>query len=205
MNYLVIIEDNITLNKAFVEIINSSENYRVVNSYYNCEDALANLKDDDPDIVLMDVQLPGMNGVQGTRIIKKTKPDVNVIMITVYENSETVFNALCAGASGYLTKNTSSDELVQALDELVNGGAPMSIHIAKMVVSSFKKNIHTDLSEREIQVLTLLSKGKSYRSIGNTLFISINTIKFHIKNIYGKLQVRTREEAIRKASNSNII
>lgn len=205
MKRVVIVEDTITLQRAFADIINSDQAFKVISCYTNCEEAIKNVKIDLPDIVLMDVQLTGMNGVEGTRKLKKIRPSVNIIMITVYENSETVFDALCAGASGYLTKNTTSKKLLDALHEVINGGAPMSIHIAKMVVSSFKKTINHDLSERELEVLTLLSKGKSYKSIADDLFISTNTIKFHIKNIYDKLQVTSKEEAIAKANKENIV
>ena len=202
---VVLIEDNKTLNDAFVGIINDSENFTISGAYITAEEAIENLKEDSPDFVLMDVQLPLMNGVEATKIIKQKRPQTGIIMITVYENSETVFDALCAGATGYLTKNTTSSQLIDALEQANNGGAPMSIHIAKMVVSSFKKNVHADLSERELEVLNLLSKGKSYRSIAEQLFISTNTIKFHIKNIYDKLQVSSKEEAINKANNQNLI
>ncbi|MEQ6125069.1 response regulator transcription factor [Pseudotenacibaculum sp. MALMAid0570] len=205
MKNVVVVEDNKTLNTAFTRIINSSTKFQVSGSYDNCEDAIQNLKEDLPDIVLMDIQLPGINGVEGTRKIKKVAPKTNILIITVYENSETVFDALCAGAIGYLTKNTTSEKLLAALEEVLAGGAPMSIHIAKMVVSSFKKTIHSDLTSRELEVLTLLSKGKSYRSIAEVLFISTNTIKFHIKNIYDKLQVKSKEEAINKANSQNLI
>lgn len=205
MKNVVVVEDNKTLNEAFTHIINENQKFQVTGSYFNCEDALSNLKYDEPDIVLMDIQLPGINGVEGTKRIKKINPKTNILIITVYENSETVFDALCAGAIGYLTKNTTSEKLIAALEEVLEGGAPMSIHIAKMVVSSFKKNVHSDLTSREHEVLTLLSKGKSYRSIAETLIISTNTIKFHIKNIYDKLQVTSKEEAINKANNQNLI
>ena len=205
MKKVIIVEDNKTLQDAFVQIINADSTFKVVGSYICCEDAIANIKKDLPDIVLMDIQLPGINGVEGTKIFKRKRPSANIIMITVFENSETVFQALCAGASGYLTKNTNSKKLLEALHEVINGGAPMSIHIAKMVVSSFKKTSNHDLSEREIEVLTLLAKGKSYKTIADILFISINTIKFHIKNIYDKLQVTNKEEAIEKANRNNIV
>ena len=205
MKKVVVIEDNKTLNNAFVTIIENSTSFCVTGNYYNCEDAIQNLKKDAPDIILMDIKLPGLNGVQGTRKIKKLKPKIDIIIITVFENSETVFDALCAGATGYLTKSTTSLKLIDALNEVTKGGAPMSINIAKMVVSSFKKTIHVDLTEREHEVLTYLAKGKSYRSIAEILFISQNTIKFHIKNIYDKLQVKSKEEAIQKANKENLI
>jgi DNA-binding NarL/FixJ family response regulator len=154
----------------------------------------------------MDIDLPGMNGVEGTKIIKQKLPNAIIIMVTVYENSEIVFNALCAGATGYLTKNLKPNDLINSLEEAMSGGAPMSIHIAKMVVSSFqKKNSTIQLSQREKEVLTLLATGNSYDSIGEKLFISKNTIKFHLKNIYLKLQVHSNIEAIQKANEENLI
>lgn len=203
---IVIIEDNIPLGKAFEEIINSNDNYKVIDNYSNCEDAIENLINDSPDIILMDIDLPGINGVEGTKIIKKKTPKVNIIMITVYENSEMVFDALCSGACGYLTKNLKPQELINALEEAVSGGAPMSINIAKMVVNSFqKKSSDIVLSEREKDVLTYLAEGNSYDSISEKLFISKNTIKFHLKNIYIKLQVHSNIEAVLKASKENLI
>jgi DNA-binding NarL/FixJ family response regulator len=153
----------------------------------------------------MDIELPGMDGIQGTKEIKKMLPKTKVIMVTVYENSRNVFDALCAGATGYLTKNTNSDKLIEALDELQAGGAPMSINIAKMVVESFKKAPDSVLTERETQVIEMLSQGSSYKSIALKLDISINTIKYHIKNTYDKLQVHSKEEAIKEASDRNLI
>ncbi|MFP2997351.1 response regulator transcription factor [Spongiivirga sp. MCCC 1A20706] len=202
---IVIVEDNIPLSKGFTSHINKTEKYKVVGIYDNCEDALANLKSDKPRIVLMDIELPGMNGVDGTKKIKAQFPDIDILIVTVYENSDTVFNALCAGASGYLTKNATSSQLISALDEVLDGGAPMSIHIAKMVVQSFQKAPESILSDRETEVLSLLASGKSYKSVADTMFISINTIRFHVKNIYDKLQVCTREEAIKKANDQRLI
>lgn len=203
---VVIIEDNSPLSQAFEEIINSSADFMVLDSYTSCEDAIDNLKSDRPNLVLMDIDLPGMNGVEGTKIIKQKLPNTIIIMVTVFENSEMVFNALCAGATGYLTKNIKPNDLISSLEEAVSGGAPMSIHIAKMVVSSFqKKPSNIQLSNREKEVLTLLANGNSYDSIGEKLFISKNTIKFHLKNIYIKLQVHSNIEAIQKANEENLI
>lgn len=205
MKRVVIIEDNEPLNEAFCALINQSDRFRIAGSYTQCEPALAHLSEDKPDIVLMDIQLPGMDGVTGTKMIKKAWPTALVVIITVFEDSTYVFDALCAGASGYLTKNVNSVRLLEALEEAANGGAPMSMNIARMVVSSFRKNHESVLSERETEVITLLAQGKSYKSIGETLFISRNTIKFHIKNIYEKLQVNSREMAIREASEKRYI
>jgi DNA-binding NarL/FixJ family response regulator len=202
---IVIIEDNIPLSEGFKIIIDRTEKYEVVQLYDTCEEAIENLKNDKPDIILMDIELPKMNGVQGTKKIKSLFPKIDIIIVTVYENSETVFDALCAGASGYLSKNASKLQLVNALDEVLDGGAPMSINIAKMVVRSFRKSPTSILSERETEVLTLLASGKSYNSVAEALFISVNTIRFHVKNIYEKLQVCTKEEAIEKANKERLI
>lgn len=202
---VMIIEDNEPLNDIFSQVIQSSKKYTLVGSYLSCEDAFIYFKDNKPDIVLMDIELPGMDGIQGTKEIKKILPKTKVIMITVYENSRNVFDALCAGATGYLTKNTNADKLIDALDELQAGGAPMSINIAKMVVESFKKSPDSVLTERETQVIEMLAKGSSYKSIALALDISVNTIKYHVKNIYDKLQVHSKEDAIKEASNRKII
>lgn len=205
MQKVVIVEDNEPLSQVFCEMVNNTDNFKIVGSYANCEDALRYLKEDKPDIVLMDIELPGIDGIQGTKEIKKIIPNTKIIMVTVYENSRNVFDALCAGAVGYLTKNASTDTLINSLEEASNGGAPMSIKIAKMVVESFRKAPDTILTERETQVITMLSQGSSYKSIALKLDISINTIKYHIKNIYDKLQVHTKEEAINEASKRNLI
>lgn len=205
-NKVVIIEDNLPLRKGFVEVINATDNFIVENDYDTCEEALKNLKIDKASIFLVDIELPGMNGVAGVKEIKKVYPNANIIMVTVYENSEIVFDALCAGATGYLTKNISPNELIDALNEIIAGGAPMSIKIAKMVVNSFqKKPSKIELSPREKEVLILLSEGNSYDAIAENLFISRNTIKFHLKNIYIKLQVNSNIEAVQKANRENLL
>lgn len=202
---VVIIEDNIPLRDGFSEVIKANDNFELINCYDNCEEAIERLQYDNANIFLMDIELPGMNGVEGTKKIKAQDPNINILIVTVYENSETVFNALCAGASGYLTKNASPQQITNALDEVMKGGAPMSIHIAKMVVQSFQRAPESILSDRETEVLSLLASGKSYKSVADTMFISINTIRFHVKNIYDKLQVCNREEAIKKANDQRLI
>lgn len=203
---VVIIEDNIPLSEAFAEVIDATNEFEVVAVYDNCEHAIENLRKNSAKLFLMDIELPGMDGVEGTKAIKKIFPKANIIMVTVYENSDMVFDALCAGASGYLTKNLKPEELVDALNESVSGGAPMSIKIAKMVVSSFqKKPSKIELSKREKDVLLQLSEGNSYDSIAENLFISKNTIKFHLKNIYIKLQVNSNIEAVQKANKENLL
>lgn len=203
---VVIVEDNIPLSEAFKEVIDATELFQVASVYDNCEDAIKRIGYDEADIFLMDIDLPGINGVEGAKRIKQLRPKSNIIMVTVHENSDTVFDALCAGASGYLTKNLNPEDLVDALEEAIAGGAPMSIKIAKMVVSSFqKKPSKIELSKREKEVLVLLAEGNSYDNIADKLFISKNTIKFHLKNIYIKLQVNSNIEAVNKANKENLI
>ncbi len=202
---IVIVEDNHAIREGFSLIINSVSDYYVVSSYENAEDAIKNLKKDKPDIVLMDLELPGMNGIEAIGIIKKSHPNIDLIVNTIYENSELVFQALVSGASGYITKNSSHSELLDAIEEVLNGGAPMSTKIAKMVVASFQKNPNSPLSPRETQVLELLAKGKSYSMIAQELFVTKETAKSHIKNIYSKLQVNSKSEAIAKATREKLI
>jgi DNA-binding NarL/FixJ family response regulator len=202
---ITIVEDNEAVREGFALIINSINKYYVVNTYENCEDAIKGLNKDKPEIILMDLELPGMNGIEGIGKIKKIMPNVRVIVNTVYENGDHVFQALCAGAEGYITKNTGHTELLEAIDEVIKGGAPMSTKIASMVVHSFQKNPNSPLSPRETQVLELLSKGKSYSLIADELFITKETAKSHIKNIYSKLQVNSKSEAIAKATQEKLI
>lgn len=209
MNYfrsrIVIVEDNDAVREGFSLIINSISNYYVVNTYDNAEDAIHGLKKDKPEIIIMDLELPGMSGIEAITVIKKMNPGIEILVNTIYENSELVFQALCAGASGYITKNTNHTELLTAIREVIQGGAPMTSNIAKMVVKSFQRNPNSPISARETEVLELLAKGKSYSMIAKDLFITKETAKSHIKNIYAKLQVNSKSEAIAKATRDKLI
>lgn len=205
MNRITIVEDNDVVREGFALLIDSVNEFEVVGTYATCEEAIRKLKDDYPDVILMDIELPGINGIEGCNRIKKLLPDVNIIVITVHENSELVFEALCAGACGYITKNTEYSRLIDSIKEAMNGGAPMSSNIARMVVESFQKNQDTPLTSRETQVLELLSKGKSYTVIADELFIHKETVKSHIKNIYFKLQVHSKADAIEVALKNKFI
>jgi len=205
MNRITIVEDNDVVREGFALLIDSVNDFEVVGTYATCEEAIRRLKDDYPDVILMDIELPGINGIEGCNRIKKLLPQVNIIVITVHENSELVFEALCAGACGYITKNTEYSRLIDSIKEAMNGGAPMSSNIARMVVESFQKNQDTPLTSRETQVLELLSKGKSYTVIADELFIHKETVKSHIKNIYFKLQVHSKADAIEVALKNKFI
>lgn len=202
---ITIVEDDSIIRNAFVTLIQQNKNYLVVNAYMDAETAIKNLKADEPDICLMDIELPGMNGIVAISKIKAILPKTQVVVVTVYENDELVFKALCEGASGYLTKNIPPARLIESLVELDNGGAPMSTNVARMVVSSFHRNRQSPLSNRELEVLELLSSGKSYSTIADQLFVDKETVKSHIKNIYLKLEVHSKAEAIEKAKKSKYI
>ena len=187
---------------TLARVLNRADGFRCVSQYPSAEDALKDLPNAKPDVVLMDINLPGINGVECVRQLKKILPQVQVMMLTVYEDTENIYDALTAGASGYLLKRTSGPELLDAIREVHRGGSPMTAHIARKVVQSFQKNAPTqpteNLSEREQQVLDLLSQGLMYKEIADKLQISYETVHTYIRRIYEKLQVRTRTEAVAK-------
>ena len=195
---LAIIEDNEAVAEAFSFFISETGRYVVSGIYHNAEDAIEALAKTPVDIVLMDISLPGMDGISATRIVKEANPETDILIISVSSASENVFEALRCGASGYLTKNIGEEELLDAIDQVVAGGAPMSAQIAKLVVASFQINRESPLSERETEVLSLLSGGKSYSRIADEIFVARETVKTHIKNIYSKLHVNSKAEAIEK-------
>jgi len=198
-----IVEDNDKLRATLAHVLNRADGFCCVSQHANAEDAIKNLAPARPDVVLMDINLPGMDGVECVRQLKRLVPETQVMMLTVYEDTENIFNALAAGASGYLLKRTSSKELLAAIQELRRGGSPMTMHIARKVVQSFQKGLSSveateSLSEREQQVLDLLSQGLMYKEIADKLAISYETVHTYIRRIYEKLQVRTRIEAVNK-------
>ncbi|MBX2993136.1 MAG: response regulator transcription factor [Bacteroidetes bacterium] len=202
---VAIIEDDPVIRNWLASVLDSSDEFACVGQYGDCETALARNVKTPPDLVLMDIILPGKSGIEGTRKFKQQHPGVDVVILTVQENDEMVFQALCAGASGYLTKNISPARLIGALKEVRNGGAPMSTNIARMVVESFRKNIESPLTQRETEVLHHLSRGKSYTMIADELFIDGETVRSHIKNIYRKLEVSSKADAIAKAMKERLI
>lgn len=200
-----IVEDDEIIRESFKIILEEEADFEVLNTYNSCEIFLKNLDNDKPDIVLMDIELPGMNGIEGIKKLKRIMPKVQVLVVTVYENDTLVFDALCAGAVGYLTKNMPSQRLKDAIREILQGGAPMSTNIARMVVSSFQRNVYSPLSARETEVLQLLAQGKSYTVIADELFVDKETIRTHIKNIYWKLEAHSKAEALAIAKKERYI
>lgn len=202
---VVIIEDDETIRNGFSYLINASENYRVVSAYANVEDALPKLAADKPQVILLDIELPGIKGIDAIPKIKSILPKTHILMLTVYDNEENVFNALSKGASGYLIKSDSTEKIMDAIQEVVDGGAPMSMNIAKIVIRSFHKNHNSPLTKRETEILEQIANGKSRSKIAKQMFIDLETVKSHIKHIYVKLDVHSREDAIKEARNNKYI
>ena len=205
---LAIVEDLDEVRDGLKNFISLSQDFKVLNTFKSAEDAVTDLPKLRPDIVIMDINLPGMNGIECIRQIKDKSPGTQFMMFTVYENDEKVFEALKAGASGYLLKNTGLVQLIESLKELHNGGSPMSANIARKLVTVFREKEKTAtpieiLSNRENEILQLLSKGLLYKEIADHLAISVSTVRQHIHHIYEKLHVQNRTEAINKAFGKN--
>jgi DNA-binding NarL/FixJ family response regulator len=198
-----IVEDSEQLRGTLARVIGRAEGFKCVSHYGDAESALEALPKDKPDVVLMDINLPGMNGVECVRRLKQVAPSIQAVMLTVYEDTDNIFNALAAGAAGYMLKRTKSAELLEAIREVHRGGSPMTTHIARKVTQSFLKagpsqQPTENLSEREQEVLDCLSQGFLYKEIAEKLGISYETVHTYIRRIYEKLQVRTRTEAVAK-------
>ena len=196
-----IVDDCTELRESISTFLNGAPGCQCVGAYENAEAALQHLPNDAPEVVLMDINLPGMCGIECVSRLKAALPNTQVLMLTVYEDAESIFNALAAGASGYLLKRMEPAKLIEAIDEVISGGSPMSASIARKVVHSFQQplaqeNKHARLSPRERDVLDLLARGRAYKQIADELGISIDTIRTYIRRIYEKLQVRTRTEAV---------
>jgi DNA-binding NarL/FixJ family response regulator len=199
---VAIVEDDPQLRTDFLELVEGAGDLTCVGAYPSAEEALLGLPATAPDAVLMDINLPGLTGIECTRRLKALAPGVHVVMLTTFDDSERVFESLKAGATGYVLKRAQRDEILGAIRDVCQGGAPMSGAIARKVVQFFRHNqpapeVQT-LTDRERAVLNALSEGQQYKEIADTLAISINTVRQYIKSIYEKLHVNTRGEAVRK-------
>jgi DNA-binding NarL/FixJ family response regulator len=197
---VVVVEDDRGLREQLVAILRTAPDIKCVGAYATAEEALAKIPAQRPDVVLMDIGLPGMSGIQCVAQLKRLNPSPQIIMVTVYEDSDSIFKALKAGAHGYLVKSSPPDELLEAVRDVDTGGAPMSSHIACKVVEHFHgqetEREEENLSPRERQVLLLLASGFIYKEIGDQLGISMETVRSHVKNICQKMHVRNRVEAV---------
>ena len=200
-----LIEDDETIREGYAFLIGNTPGYKVVSSYASFEGAAKKIAHDDPDVVLLDVELPGLSGIEALPKLKKLVPETYILILTVYEQEQQIFRALGNGASGYLTKNTPHEKVISAIQEVMEGGGPMSAHIARMVISSFKRNEQSPLTRRETEILEQIATGKSRKRIAEELFIDLETVKSHIKNIYHKLDVHSKADAIKAAKDNKFI
>jgi DNA-binding NarL/FixJ family response regulator len=207
---VLIVEDQRELREGLAMLINGTPGFRCVGSFRTMEDALRAISREMPDLLLTDIGLPGMSGTEGIAILKKRYPDLPMIALTVYDDDEQIFGALCAGALGYLLKNTPPARLLDCLKEVVSGGAPMSPEVARRVVRLFKdvrppERATYRLTPQETQLLKLLVEGHNYKTAAAELALSVHTVSFHMRNIYSKLQVHSKSEAVAKALRDRIV
>lgn len=206
----VVIEDQRDIREGLRVLISGSEGYRCTGSYRSMEEARGKIAGDAPDVILLDIGLPGMSGIEGIPLLQELAPQSVVVMLTVYDDDERIFDAVCAGASGYLLKKTPPARLLESLREAVDGGAPMSPEVARRVLRLFREirppatSTH-DLTPHELRLLRLLSEGYNYKTAAAELGVSVNTIGFHMKHVYGKLHVHSKSEAVAEALRRHIV
>ena len=206
---ITLFEDNSSLNKALSQLVESSESLVLAGAFVNCSNVLHDIVSTAPDVVLMDIEMPEVNGIEGVRMIRKHFPELKIIMQTVFDNDERIFEALLAGASGYLLKSIKPEEIISAIHDVHDGGAPMSPAVASKVIKMFQNHTRLpdtaiqsadyQLSKREKDVLRCMSEGKPYKIICDELNISYNTVRTHVQSIYDKLHVHGMTEAVAKA------
>ncbi|HEY9166205.1 MAG TPA: response regulator transcription factor [Candidatus Kryptonia bacterium] len=207
--HVAIVEDDDEIRNGLSWLLNHSEGFTCEAAYRNCSEVLRGVEENTPDVILMDIGLPGMSGIECVQMIKEQYPRVEVLMVTIYGDDEKVFQSIRNGAVGYILKNTSSERLLDAIRDAYHGGAPMSPEIARKVMGYFRvsdsSNLTATLSKRELEVLQCLVDGHSYKAIADKLFISSHTVRFHLHNIYEKLHVRSRAELVAKAVKNKLI
>ena len=207
---VAIVEDRREIREGLAMLINGTEGYRCTGSYGSMEEAFAKIGANLPDVLLSDIGLPGMDGIEGIRILKERHPALLVLMLSVYDDNERIFDALCAGACGYLLKKTPPARLIESLKEASAGGAPMSPEIARKVVTLFRdfrppERTDYQLTPHETRLLKLLVEGHSYKTAAAELGVTVNTVSFHLRHIYEKLQVHSKSEAVAKALRDHLI
>jgi DNA-binding NarL/FixJ family response regulator len=207
---VAIIEDHHKFRECLEFLLNNTDGYRCVGSFRSMEEALEKIKFELPDVALVDIGLPGMSGVEGVRVLKERYPTLLMLMNTVYDDDERIFQALCAGASGYLLKKTPPVKLLESLQEAIAGGAPMSPEVARRVLTLFRDirpPNHEDyqLTPHELRLLKLLVEGHSYKTAAAQLGVSTKTVSFHLQQIYEKLQVHSKSEAVAKAFRNRLV
>ena len=202
---VALFEDNNKLRESLKQLVDSAEDMTCTGAFADANKLIHNMRQANPDIVMMDINMPGTSGIEGVRIIKENFPGVHILMQTVFDDNDKIFAAICAGASGYMLKKTTPQKMIEAIRETYQGGAPMTPSVAIKVLEMFRiqtrveKNEFIDLSEREREILGILVKGKSYKVIAAECFISIDTVSTHVRHIYEKLHVHSKSEAVAKA------
>ena len=205
---LLIYEDDKDLREGLSYLLSSTNEFFIEACYGDCNTIREDLKYSDADIILMDIDMPGTDGIEGVRIAKVLKPQICVLMFTVFDDDKKIFDAICAGADGYLLKKTSPEKIIEALKDVYNGGAPMTPSIAKKVLNFLPRDAKNDtepLTEKESQVLQHLVNGEGYKQVAAAMKITVDTVRSHIKNIYRKLHVHTMSQAVAKAINQKLI
>lgn len=208
---VAIFEDNSNLRESLFNLLESAEGFTCVGAFAHCERVIESIEETQPDVILMDIEMPVVNGIEGVRRVREKYADVKILMETIFEEDEKIFQSICNGAQGYILKNTAPEEILRAIREIYEGGAPMSPIIASKVLRLFKTNLSKNadesfnLSSREKEILKCLVEGMSYKMIADTCFISADTVNGHIKNIYRKLQVHSKSEAVVKAIKGKIV
>ena len=207
---VAIVEDQRDIREGLTTLINGTDGYRCTGAYRSMEEGLEGIKRNVPDIALCDIGLPGMSGIEGIRILKERHPGLQLMMLTVYDDDDRIFDALCAGACGYLLKRTSPKRLLESLSEAASGGAPMSPEVASRVIKLFRdirppEKADYELTPHETRLLKLLVQGHNYTTAAEELGVSYNTVKLHMRRIYEKLQVHSKSEAVAKALRDRII
>jgi DNA-binding NarL/FixJ family response regulator len=207
---VAIVEDRREIREGLSTIISGTPGFRCTGSYRSMEDAFEHIAGDVPDVVLNDIGLPGMSGIDGIRILKERHPGLLVLMLTIYDDDERIFDALCAGASGYLLKNTQPARLLEALREAVAGGAPMSPGVARRVIALFREfrppdSTKCELTPHEVRLLRLFVEGHNYKTAAAELGVTVHTISFHLRSIYEKLQVHSKSEAVAQALRRRLV
>lgn len=204
--HVAIVEDDDEIRQTLALIINGTPGYFCKHTFVDAESAVKELPSLYVNVVLMDIELPGITGIEAIKKLKPKLSETDFIMLTIKQDETSIFNSLCAGASGYLMKDTPPSELLQSIKEVHKGGSPMSTNIARKVILSFQKTSPpSPLSDRETEILQLLCDGMNYRSIAEKIFLSSHTVKSHIKNIYRKLHVNSRAEAVKKAIKDDLL
>jgi len=206
----LVIEDQRDIREGLRVLINGTPGYRCAGAFGSMEEALTRAASDPPQVVLLDIGLPGLSGLEGIPLLRARYPDAAILILTIYEDDDRIFRALCAGAAGYLLKKTPPARLLECLREVVDGGAPMSLEVARRVITLFRQfqppeRAEYNLSPHELRLLKLLADGHNYKTAAGKLGLSINTVSFHMRGIYEKLHVHSKSEAVAKALRSGIL